>query len=540
MDKNIHFVTSSEYYNEEFRIYDIAYLTNNIIISTDIIGQLIYYEINNDLSSFNKKDTNQIYSIDDLDNLVSIFSIDILSENILLGSSKGEVMILKDNKISDKYTSEKSKGISKVKFISENLISAGDFKGNIILYDIRQKTPIKIFSEQSEEITDILYDKSHPNFLLSSSIDSTLSVYDLSKNSLYALSDKMDEELNCLLSYKNENYILCGSGEGNILIFNWDRFGDYKDRIIGQNEGINDMSKYDENIFFTGSEDGLIRICTMYPKAMRGLLKSKNDKNNIMNDVNKIKISEDKKSLIIASGMDCIKLFDISNIDFSKIYKANNEFDSEENSENIEKEKNNDIDKDDEDDDENEEEDGEIDDDEEGGEIEDDEENEEVDDDEEGEEFDDEEEEGEEINVKKQEKRKQIISITNKDENSDKEYEKKEEKENNKSEENKEDEENEAKEDNSNINEEKKDRKFLNKKRIKNKETSENESEEKKGKKEKEKEKAKAIDNEEESESDLDSSSFSKNKKSKKVKKIGKQTKSLIAKEQRKAFFNDL
>jgi len=539
MDKNIHFVTSSEYYNEEFRIYDIAYLTNNIIISTDIIGQLIYYEINNDLSSFNKKDTNQIYSIDDLNNLVSIFSIDILSENILLGSSKDEVMILKDNKISDKYTSEKSKGISKVKFISENLISAGDFKGHIILYDIRQKPPIKIFSEQSEEITDILYDKSHPNFLLSSSIDSTLSVYDLSKNSLYALSDKMDEELNCLLSYKNENYILCGSGEGNILIFNWDRFGDYKDRIIGQNEGINDMSKYDENIFFTGSEDGLIRICTMYPKAMRGLLKSKNDKNKIMNDVNKIKISEDKKSLIIASGMDCIKLFDISNIDFSKIYKANNEFDSEENSENIEKEKNNDINKDDEDDDENEEEDGEIDDDEEGGEIEDDEENEEVDDDEEGEEFDDEEEEkGEEINVKKQEKRKQIISITNKDENSDKEYEKKEEKENNKSEENEEDEENEAKEDNSNINEEKKDRKFLNKKRIKNKETSENESEEKKGTKEKEKEKA--IDNEEEPESDLDSSSFSKKKKSKKVKKIGKQTKSLIAKEQRKAFFNDL
>ena len=41
MDKNIHFVTSSEYYNEEFRIYDIAYLTNNIIISTDIIGQLM-------------------------------------------------------------------------------------------------------------------------------------------------------------------------------------------------------------------------------------------------------------------------------------------------------------------------------------------------------------------------------------------------------------------------------------------------------------------------------------------------------------------
>ena len=45
MDKNIHFVNTSEYYNEEFRIYDIAYLSDNIILSSDIIGQLIYYEI---------------------------------------------------------------------------------------------------------------------------------------------------------------------------------------------------------------------------------------------------------------------------------------------------------------------------------------------------------------------------------------------------------------------------------------------------------------------------------------------------------------
>ena len=47
-------------------------------------------------------------------------------------------------------------------------------------------------------------------------------------------------------------------------------------------------------------------------------------------------------------------------------------------------------------------------------------------------------------------------------------------------------------------------------------------------------------DKDSDSDSDSDDSSSTKKKKSKKVKKIGKKTKSLIAKEERKAFFNDL
>ena len=66
MNENVHFVNTNEYNNEEFRIYDIAYLSNNIILSSDIIGQLIYYDIQNE-NNFNiiKKEVNQIYPIDD-------------------------------------------------------------------------------------------------------------------------------------------------------------------------------------------------------------------------------------------------------------------------------------------------------------------------------------------------------------------------------------------------------------------------------------------------------------------------------------------
>ena len=520
MDKNVHFVNTSEYYNEEFRIYDIAFLSNNIIISSDIIGQLIYYEIKEN-NIIEKKEVNNIYPIDDLDNLISIFSIDTFNNNnIILGSSKGEIVHLKNNSIEEKYFNSKSEKISKVKYISENLFTAGDFKGNITLFDTRQKSSIKIFSEQTEEITDILYEANKPNFLLTSSIDSTLCVYDINKLSLYALSDKLDEELNCMLSYKNGSHILCGSGEGNVLIFNWDWFGDFKDMIKGHPEGINDMDKLDENIFFTGSEDGFVRICTMYPKGVRGILKSKKrrENDNAMKDVNKIKISKDKKNVITCSGMDCLRLCDISNIDFNIIYKPIDQFDSESE---IENNDNNNSDNDDysedikdkktekkkqkkkieEDDDEYEKDIKEL----------------------ENEEEDDEDEEEEEEEEKEAEEDED--GIEENDEESG--LEEKSEKEKSNEEEN-----NEIDDENEDL----KGIKLLNKKRKKMNNDSDEETKNKINKKEIKND----IEESSNSDSDSEDSSSMKKKKRKKVKKIGKKTKSLIAKEERKAFFNDL
>ena len=510
MNKNVHFVETTEYYNDEFRIYDIAYLSNNIILSTDLIGQLIYYEISDNFSSIMAKETKAIYPISDLDNLISLYSLDIISPNstpeIIIGSSKGEIIHLKNNEISDKYTNNKSKEFSKVTFINENLFSAGDTKGNVTLFDIRQNRAIKIFSEQSEEITDIIYDINRPDFLLSSSIDSTLSVYDLKQHKLYALSDKMDEELNCLLSIKGCNHILCGSGEGNILIFNWNWFGDFKDQIRGHPEGINTMDKYNDNIIFTGCEDGGIRICSMYPKGLRGILSSKNNKKkNNFKDVNKIKISMDRDSIITCSGIDCLRLYNISSLDFENIYKSNNEFDldgeqvkedgssnEDNNNSNEEKreikkdEKSNEKEEEDADDELNEKEDDEED---EEDEEEDDEEDDEDYEDYEGNEEDDDEVENDDFKDNEEEKEE---------------------------------------------NEELKDFKgkiqFIKKKRKKDEKSEEDNNSN-----------SDNSDNSDESDDD-DSSSTGKKRKTKKVKKLdkNKKTKTIIDKEERKAFFNDL
>ena len=530
MNKNVHFVNTVEKDNDEFRIYDVAFLSDNIFLSSDIIGQLIFYEIPDNEFNFRKKDVKNIYSLDDLDNLVSIYSIDTLNnEEIILGSSQGEIVYLKNNIVEEKYTNLKSEKFSKVKFISENNFISGDFKGNLTLFDKRQKSYIKIFKEQSEEITDILYETNKPNFLLSSSIDSTLCVYDINKLSLYALSDKLDEELNSMLSYKNGSYILCGSGEGNVLIFNWDWFGDFKDMIKGHPEGINDMDKFDENIFLTGAEDGLVRICTMFPKGVRGVLKNKNEnkinKNkDSIKDVNKIKISKDKKNVIICSGIDSLQMFDISQIEFSKIYKPIDEIDEEDDLDNI-----NDNVNDNDNDNESEKKEKKIikQKKEESDEESEENEGEEFDDLEENEENEEEEDDFEEKEEKEVEEEEEEESIK----------EKIKEKKNNKDNDNDIDD---------SYSESINDNNLLNKKRKKK--NSDNKSESIISSEKKEKEKNNNIEynpnsnsnSDSDSDSDSDNSSSTKKKKSKKVKKIGKKTKSLIAKEERKAFFNDL
>jgi len=516
MNKNVHFVQTNEYYNDEFRIYDIAYLSNDIILSTDLIGQLNYYKISDNLIT--KNETKEIYSQSDLDNLISLFSLDVISHNtspeIIIGSSSGEVVHVKDGNISHKFTNNKSSEFSKVKFIDENIFSAGDTKGHLTIFDIRQKKPIKIFSEQSEEITDILYDNNKPDFLLSSSIDSTLSVYDLKKHSLYALSDKLDEELNCLLSVKGCNHILCGSGEGNILIFNWNWFGDFKDQIRGHPEGINTMDKYNDNVIFTGCEDGGVRICSMYPKGLRGILTSENNKKKSnFKDVNKIKISSDKNSLITCSGMDCLRLYNISELDFEKIYKSKDEFDNDDGEEapNSNSDNDNDNEKSN-----SEKEENEIDDDEKIKKLKEKakkqkfEENdinvEDIEDFEDEEEEEDDEEEGEEEED---------------DFGEDNEEEEKEEKDD------KEEEGDKFKNKGA-----KKDVKFISKKRKKESDDNDDDDSDKKNDKE----------NDSEDPDEDDSSSSQKKRKTKKVKKLdkNKKTKSIIDKEERKAFFNDL
>lgn len=76
------------------------------------------------------------------------------------------------------------------------------------------------------------------NFLLATSLDGYLSVFDLrvnctAKTSLNAMSDCMEEDLTGLCLLSGGKFVCVSTSEGNLLLFKWDYFGDFKDRVVG-------------------------------------------------------------------------------------------------------------------------------------------------------------------------------------------------------------------------------------------------------------------------------------------------------------------
>ena len=170
-------------------------------------------------------------------------------------------------------------------------------------------------------------------FLLSTSIDGTLGVYDLRKNGnykLYALSDFIEDELHCLKIMENGKKVACGTSEGPLAIFNWDWFGDYKDRILGHPGTINCIEKLNEDFMFTGCEDGIIRIVSLYKKNIEKVIGETSTAKSIkenkefsdievlsldMGNINhNIYYKLDKSYLAVVSNLNYIKIFDINGL----------------------------------------------------------------------------------------------------------------------------------------------------------------------------------------------------------------------------------
>ena len=90
-----------------------------------------------------------------------------------------------------------------MKHLDEHLLIAGDDDGTVKVWDCRTGKSVYDAQEQKESsITDLAFssDRTH---LLSTCTNGTLAVYDLrkentSKDKLMALSDEMEEELNCV------------------------------------------------------------------------------------------------------------------------------------------------------------------------------------------------------------------------------------------------------------------------------------------------------------------------------------------------------
>jgi WD40 repeat protein len=314
-NKNIHLL-GSEIYDNSNKIFDIKYnqITNDLYL-TDIKG--VVKILSTDLQISKKFKISED----------SLLSIDVSSNGELFatcGSDRTLYLVQNNSKVIMKKTNAHSKVISKVCFLDNNSfnpqkLATSAESGEIKIWDLRQKSEIFTFKEQSEEITDMCYSPNH-NYLLATSIDGTLGVYDIRKESkykLYALSDCIEDELTCIQLCDNGQRVVCGTSEGPVVLFNWDWFGDFKDRILGHPGSVNCLTKINENTLLSGCEDGGIRFLTLHPKRINSMISEKENKitkNRSFNDITAMTYNSERKLLAVTSNINYVKVFDIAEI----------------------------------------------------------------------------------------------------------------------------------------------------------------------------------------------------------------------------------
>lgn len=162
-------------------------------------------------------------------------------------------------------------GVNVLKFYDENMLLSGDDDGVIKCWDIRTSKAVAEFNEHEDFISDFAI-RADKNTLCVTSGDGKLSTYSLKRMRMQAVSDNMEDELLSLAIVKNGSKVLVGTQEGVLDIFSWGDWGDCSDRFPGHPSSVESMVVVDEDTVCTASSDGIIRIVSVHPNKMLGIV----------------------------------------------------------------------------------------------------------------------------------------------------------------------------------------------------------------------------------------------------------------------------
>mmetsp|Transcript_8025 Transcript_8025/g.8054 ORF Transcript_8025/g.8054 Transcript_8025/m.8054 type:complete len:423 (+) Transcript_8025:194-1462(+) len=164
--------------------------------------------------------------------------------------------------------------INKIMSLSEGgmMIATGDDAGCVKVWDMRASAKeVMSWSLHEDFVSGFAY-HADANTLLSVGGDATLCTYDLRKHKNTNRSDDQEAELQCVQVMKGGKKVVCGTQDGVILYFTWDRWGDCSDRFPGHPETVDCLMKLDESTVLTGSSDGLIRVVALQPNKVLGVI----------------------------------------------------------------------------------------------------------------------------------------------------------------------------------------------------------------------------------------------------------------------------
>jgi len=201
-------------------------------------------------------------------------------------------------------------GLTRLFATSEDLITVGDEEGFINMYDVRTKGgPVWKVEAHADFVNDItIHEKK--KILVSVGGDGTVALIDVRKGKLKAQSeDDADDEMLSVTIMQDGKKVVIGTQSGVLSIFSWGYWNDCSDRFPGHPESVDTLVKYDEDILLTGSSDGMIRILTIFPHRMVGMVGEHSSY-----PIERIAMNRDKTMLASASHDSYIKLWDIQGL----------------------------------------------------------------------------------------------------------------------------------------------------------------------------------------------------------------------------------
>eukprot|EP00897_Mesotaenium_endlicherianum_P002095 jgi/Mesen1/1913/ME000143S00957 len=188
--------------------------------------------------------------------------------------------------------------INRLEAIDEHTFASGDDLGTVKIWDTREQACSSTYSVHEDFISDMEY-AAPSQHLLACSGDGTLSVEKQSENG--------EDELLSLTILKKGKKVVCGTQGGPLLLYSWGQFDDCSDRFPGHPESVDSILKVDEDTIVTGSSDGLIRIVSILPNKMLGIVGEHADY-----PIERLAFSHDRKTLASASHDKTLKLWNVA------------------------------------------------------------------------------------------------------------------------------------------------------------------------------------------------------------------------------------
>lgn len=234
-----------------------------------------------------------------------------LAGDLLFAASEDGSILAVDvqtGKATARKSSAHNTAISRLAVISETMTASGDDEGCIKLWDTRQPDLIAELPEAHSSYVSDMYLHSPENALLSVSGDGTLTITDIRRMKIKASSEKdADDELQSVTVIKGGTKVICGTTTGVLSVWSWGYWNDCSDRFPGHPDSVTAVIPYDHDTVLTACGDGLIRVLSVQPNKMLGVLGEHGEI-----DIERLAVNKSKTYLASASHEETVRIWNLN------------------------------------------------------------------------------------------------------------------------------------------------------------------------------------------------------------------------------------